>query len=108
MILPLKWEFPGGKIHDGERPEECLKREVHEELGIDIAVGKPLSPVTYHYPTFIVTLYPFICSIRSGDITLHEHRAFTWLPPGALHELDWAEADIALIDDYRKAFMERP
>ncbi|HAK59020.1 MAG TPA: 8-oxo-dGTP diphosphatase MutT [Nitrospiraceae bacterium] len=108
MSLPLKWEFPGGKINDGERPEECLKREVHEELGIDIVVGRSLSPITHQYPTFIVTLYPFICRIRSGDITLHEHKALTWLSPETLHELDWAEADIALIEDYRKAFMKRP
>ena len=103
MSLPLKWEFPGGKIHDGELPEDCLKRELHEELGIEVAVGKPLTPVTHQYSTFIVTLYPFICRITAGDMKLHEHEAFTWLPPEKLHELDWAEADIPLIEDYKRS-----
>ena len=100
MSLPLKWEFPGGKIHDGELPEECLKRELREELGIEVAVGRSLSPVNHQYPAFIVTLYPFICRITAGDIELHEHKAFKWLPPEALHELDWAEADTSVIREY--------
>ena len=103
MSLPLKWEFPGGKIRDGERPEDCLKREVQEELGIEIAVGRPLAPVTHQYPAFIVTLYPYVCRILSGDIELREHNAFAWLPPEKLHDLDWAEADIPLINDYRRS-----
>ena len=100
MSLPLKWEFPGGKIHDGELPEEGLKRELHEELGIEVAVGRSLSPVTHQYPNFIVTLYPFICKINAGDIKLHEHKAFIWLSPEKLHELDWAEADAPVIKEY--------
>ena len=101
MSLPLKWEFPGGKIDKGERPEECLKRELREELGIEAAVGKPLTPVTHHYPTFSITLYPFICTIVSGEITLHEHVACAWMPPETLHTLDWAEADMPVIETYR-------
>ena len=107
MSLPLKWEFPGGKIKDGELPEECLKRELHEELGIAIAISRFLSPVTHQYPTFIITLYPFVCRMTVGEIKLHEHNAFTWLPPEKLHELDWAEADIQIIEDYRKTRMSR-
>ncbi len=103
MSLPLKWEFPGGKIQEGESVAECLKRELHEELGIAVAVGTPLPPTTHRYPVFTVTLYPFRCSIVGGDITLHEHAALAWLPPEELHTLDWAEADLPVIDQYRKS-----
>ncbi len=103
MSLPLKWEFPGGKINDGERPEECLSRELREELGIAVVISRSLDPVTHQYPTFIITLYPFVCRITAGEIILHEHKAFTWLPPEKLHELDWAEADIPLIEDYKRS-----
>jgi 8-oxo-dGTP diphosphatase len=88
MSLPLKWEFPGGKIHEGERSEECLRRELHEELGITVVLSRSLAPITYQYPSFIVTLYPFVCRIAAGEINLHEHKAFRWLPPERLHELD--------------------
>jgi 8-oxo-dGTP diphosphatase len=108
MSLPLKWEFPGGKINEGERPEECLRRELHEELGITVVISRSLAPITHQYPSFIVTLYPFVCRIATGEIKLHEHKAFTWLPPERLHELDWAEADIPLIDDYRRGRLVAP
>lgn len=100
MSLPLKWEFPGGKIDPGESPEECLRRELVEEMGVRIAVGRDLPLWTHHYPTFTVTLYPFICSIESGSITLHEHAAIGWLPAADLHTLDWAEADYPVIKAY--------
>jgi len=101
MSLPLKWEFPGGKIDDGESPGECLKRELIEELGIEISVGEPLSARTHTYMTFKVTLYPFLCKIVSGEITLHEHCAMVWMPKDALHNLDWAEADLPVIEEYQ-------
>ena len=104
MSLPLKWEFPGGKIDEGESPEECLKRELVEELGIEISVGEPLSATTHTYPTFTVTLYPFICEIVSGTITLHEHNAMVWLPVEELHTLDWAEADWTVIREVQRQF----
>ena len=107
MSLPLKWEFPGGKIYDGERPEDCLKRELREEVELEVAIGRSLSPVTHQYPTFKITLYPFICNITSGEIKLHEHKAFTWLPPEKLYELDWAEADIPVIHAYRSSSIKR-
>jgi 8-oxo-dGTP diphosphatase len=100
MSLPLKWEFPGGKIDPGESPEQCLKRELMEELGITIAVGPALKPATHSYPTFTVTLYPFICAIETGEITLHEHAAIAWLPPEELFSLDWAEADGPILAEY--------
>ncbi len=107
MSLPLKWEFPGGKINEGEKPEACLKRELHEELGIEVAMLRPLFPVSHQYPAFVVTLYPFICKITSGEIKLHEHKAFTWLPPDKLRELEWAEADLPVIENYRFTMLKR-
>ena len=103
MSLPLKWEFPGGKINDGESPEECLTRELHEELGIAVIISRSLAPITHKYPIFMLTLYPFVCRITTGEIVLHEHKALTWLPPDKLHELDWAAADYPLIEDYRRS-----
>jgi 8-oxo-dGTP diphosphatase len=103
MSLPLKWEFPGGKIKDGESASACLKRELREELGIDVSVGPPLAPTTHRYRAFTVTLYPFRCRVVAGDITLHEHAALVWLLPAELHTLDWAEADLPVIDQYRRS-----
>lgn len=102
MHLPLKWEFPGGKLEPGEELEDCLRRELVEEMGVQIEVGRPLTPATHHYDNLSVTLYPFICSIVSGEITLYEHSAVTWVPPAAMHELDWAEADYPVIAEYQK------
>jgi len=102
MSMPLKWEFPGGKIMEGESPEVCLTRELIEEMSIHVAVNSPLPPTTHHYPAFTVTLFPFVCSIRSGTVTLHEHAAVTWLPPGDLSSLDWAEADRPVLESYRE------
>jgi 8-oxo-dGTP diphosphatase len=100
MSLPLKWEFPGGKIDPDELPEDCLRRELIEELGLHINTGRALPPQTHHYPTFTVTLYPFVCTIESGEIMLHEHAAVVWLPPEKLNTLDWAEADCPVIESY--------
>lgn len=102
MSLPLKWEFPGGKIDPGESAEECLGRELMEELGVEIEIRSRLPEHTHHYETFSVTLHPFICT-HSGDITLHEHAAITWLKPELLQTLDWAEADLPVIAGYLKS-----
>lgn len=100
MNLPLKWEFPGGKIDSDESPEECLIRELVEEMDVNITVVRALNTATHDYPTFTVTLYPYICTITSGEIRLHEHKAIQWLRPHELCTLDWAAADLPVIDDY--------
>jgi 8-oxo-dGTP diphosphatase len=100
MNLPFKWEFPGGKIDPGETPEACLKRELVEELGIEVAVGPALEPATHSYQDITVTLYPFVCTIAKGEIVLHEHAAVGWLKPEELPDLDWAAADVPVLDNY--------
>jgi len=101
MNMPLKWEFPGGKIDPGESAEQCLQRELVEEMGIQVQIGRSLLVHTHHYPSFTVTLYPYVCAILSGEIVLHEHAAVVWLSPDELHTLDWAEADLPVIAAYR-------
>lgn len=100
MKMPLKWEFPGGKIKPGETPEDCLRREIAEELGVKIAIHRSLPTVTHAYPTFTITLYSFVCSIVTGKIKLHEHAAVTWLPRNKLFTLDWAKADLPVVEAY--------
>lgn len=99
--LPLKWEFPGGKIEPGESPEECLVRELKEELGVTVVIEAPLPPSGHNYTDFAVTLYPFTCHIVEGSVTLYEHLDIKWLDPAQMHTLDWADADLPVIRDYR-------
>jgi len=103
MNMPLKWEFPGGKLEPGETPEACLVREVREELAIGINLGRALPTTTHSYETFTVTLYPFVCALADGIMTLHEHRAVAWMKPEQISALDWAEADYPIIADYLAA-----
>ena len=100
MNLPLKWEFPGGKIQKGERPEQCVVREVAEELNLQIEIVRPLPVVSHDYPNFSVILYPFICAIVYGEISLHEHKALLWMSPIELPSLDWVAADFPIIATY--------
>ena len=100
MSMPHKWEFPGGKIDPGETAEECLRRELLEEIGIQARIGRSLPASTHQYPTFTITLHSFVCTIEEGEIVLHEHEALLWLEPGELLCLDWAEADIPVLEAY--------
>lgn len=100
MSLPLKWEFPGGKIAPSEDAATCLIREIREELGIGINILTPLSPSFWRYADFAVTLYPFICHMGTDQITLAEHKALLWVRPEDLPRLDWAEADVSVVYTY--------
>jgi 8-oxo-dGTP diphosphatase len=104
MSMPLKWEFPGGKVNPGEGYEECLLRELSEELGISAVIGRALVPTTHHYPAFTITLYPFVCSMRTEKLSLNEHAAIRWVHPTELRSLDWAEADIPIVSAYLQEF----
>ena len=101
MALALKWEFPGGKLEDGESHEACLLREIMEELNVQIKIVEPLKPNTHHYPNGKeIQLVPFICEYMSGDLQLAEHADYKWLKKEALLGLDWAEADIPIVQAY--------
>ena len=100
MTLPLKWEFPGGKIEAGESPEACLHRELREEMEVRVVIGRALLLHTHHYVDFTVTLYPFVCQLSTTEMVLREHEAIQWLAPGDVLGLDWAAADLPVLKDY--------
>ncbi|MBK8701372.1 MAG: (deoxy)nucleoside triphosphate pyrophosphohydrolase [Saprospiraceae bacterium] len=100
MKLPLKWEFPGGKIENGESEEECIKREIKEELNLEIELMARLSPSTHHYSDFTINLIPFTANYLSDDIKLTEHKQYVLLNKEELLDLDWAEADIPVVKEY--------
>ena len=96
------WEFPGGKIEDGENPEDALKREIMEELGIEIKVGDMIDTIEYAYPSFHLSMDCFFAEIVSGDLVLKEHEDAKWLTKEELDTVDWLPADITLIDKIRE------
>ena len=102
MNLPLKWEFPGGKIELNETAEFCLHREIKEELNIEISILKRIESKPFNYGNFKINLIPFVTKYVSGDISLAEHISFKWLAPEELKTLDWALADIPVLEEFLK------
>ena len=92
-----KYEFPGGKVEEGETHEQALEREILEELNIRIDIQKHLMTVHHEYPDFSITLHAFICEIGHGSIVLNEHKEYKWLLPEQLQSVEWAAADKEVI-----------
>jgi 8-oxo-dGTP diphosphatase len=100
-----KWEFPGGKIEDGEDHSEALIREISEELQVSIAVGSKIITVKHSYPDFHLTMHAYHCQLLNSEqsVVLTEHQNNLWLKQGdkKFRNLDWAAADLPIVDRIR-------
>ena len=103
---PFKWEFPGGKTVHPETDEECVIREVSEELSMDIVICRKLSPVEYDYGHKQIRLIPFVCDTLDELPVLHEHLAYKWLPAKDLANVGFCEADTLVANQYITNFIE--
>lgn len=95
--LAKKWEFPGGKLEMGESGEEAIVREIGEELSLQIEVLDHLMTVEHTYSTFHITMHAYRCALVSGELALSEHLDSRWLGSGELQGLDWAAADLPIV-----------
>ena len=100
-----KYEFPGGKIEQGESGEHAVARELKEELDMEIEVGSLYAKHTFEYPDFIITLSLYECEMRS-DFVLKEHESYAWIAPKDLKEEEWAPADADILGSLKRVFGE--
>ena len=99
--LKGRWEFPGGKIEEGESPQEALMREIDEELETEISVGALIDTIEYDYPEFHLSMDCFWAEVAEGELVLKEHEAAKWLSREELDSVDWLPADITIIEQIR-------
>ena len=92
------WEFPGGKVEEGETPEIALAREIKEELATEIKVGDYVDTIEYDYPKFHLSMRCYVCTILSGKLELLEHENASWLTKETLRNVDWLPADVSILD----------
>ena len=102
--LAGKWEFPGGKIELDETPQECLKREIKEELEVYIEVGDYLGESIYTYPNGEIKLIAYFATVVDGDIKLSVHDKIEWITIGEIDEYDFAAADIYFVEKLKEVF----
>ena len=95
------WEFPGGKVEAGETPEQAIVREIKEEFDTELNVNKFLTTVEHQYDTFYLIMDCFICTIKTGNLVLHDHTAYKMINSEE-DAINWVPADIKVIDAYRK------
>ena len=96
------WEFPGGKVEEGETPQEALKREIEEELETEIEVGDYLTTIEYDYPKFHLSMKCYWAKIVEGNPVLLEHEAAKWLTKDTIDSVEWLPADITIIDKVKE------
>ena len=96
------WEIPGGKLEPDESPEQCIVREIQEELATKVKAEKILGIVNYDYPAFHLTMHCILCSIVSGDLQLLEHEAAKWVNKDTLYSVDWLPADQLILPEIEK------
>lgn len=100
--ISKKYEFPGGKVEEGETGADAIKREISEELKMNISVESEYLTVNHKYPDFELTMHSFICNSVDDNLTLTEHIDYKWLETHELGDLDWAAADVPIVDKLMK------
>lgn len=96
--IAFKWEFPGGKVEENESNEEALTREILEELNLQISIDSKYLTVNHNYPDFTLLMHSYLCTCDNPELELTEHIDYKWLEPSELKPLDWAAADIPIVD----------
>ncbi len=100
------WEFPGGKIEEGENAIDALKREIKEELDTTIEVGEYIDTIEYDYPTFHLSMECYWCRVKEGKLTLLEHENAKWLDSASLYSVKWLKADLTIIEKVKEGLKD--